>query len=208
MTLVFRARTRTQGVSIKEANQPDEEQKFISEHVRKVFSDPNKDELIEELWQSRNNEFTPFSQVVREKFTHKAIRIALGCACSQRRANIVFDTLCFEILCCRCGTIFADEHEGSTSLSITQELNHQWFDRSTIPNNTLRERARREVRHGLSQVQRDYCNAKRFFRRQQRRGSTAKASITKSVHDRFIRDETYRTSQQKKSDGPKILVKK
>ena len=67
MTLVFRAHTRTQGVSLKEANQPDEEQKFISGHVRKVISDPNKDELIEELWQSRNNEFTPFSQVVREK---------------------------------------------------------------------------------------------------------------------------------------------
>ena len=105
------------------------------------------------------------------------------------------------------GQLSADEHEGSTSLSITQELKHQWFDMLTIPNNTPRERERREVRHGLSQVQLDYCNAKRvFFRRQQRRGSTAKASITKSVHDRFIRDETYRTSQQKKSDGPKILV--
>ena len=113
----------------------------------------------------------------------------MSCACSQRRynANIVFDTLCFEILCCRCGRIFADEHEGSTSLSITQELNHQWFDRKTIPNNTLRQRARREVRHGLSQVQLDYCNANRVFLvgnkeegRQRRRASQKAFTIVSS----------------------------
>ena len=87
LRLSIRIDTRSQGVPQLEGDQQEDRQKLISKLVRTVLSDPDKDNLSQELQESCHKEFTPVSEKARRKFIHKGTLKALNCAHCRKDHN-------------------------------------------------------------------------------------------------------------------------
>ena len=98
LALILPVDTRSQGVPQSETGQRDDRQKLISTIGRAILSDPDKNNMIQELQESRYNEDTPLARKQMKKFIHNGTLNALSCTHCRiiYNASIVCATLHWE----------------------------------------------------------------------------------------------------------------
>ena len=172
----------------KETDHQGDRPKMIATLVRTCLSEPDKDKLIQELQESRYNEYTLLSDKAKAKIhspgNHEFFELCVMSEKIQCARCLRYSTHGKKY--CRCGTIFKKEHEGSEECEFIRELNHRWFGWLTIPNFTLMKGARRGARHGPSQAQIEFHQARNSL------GEALKRKF-KSIHHRFMTNEEYRS---------------
>ena len=115
LAFVPRVDTRSQGVHQTETDQ-DDRQKLIANLLRAILSDADRDELIQELQESRRNEYTPSSEEEKKKKIHSQGNTECFDLCVLLEKEQCAHCLRCSApghLYCRCGTLFTKEHAGS-----------------------------------------------------------------------------------------------